>query len=203
MANKFKLTYFNRGRGEPIRLIFALANVSYEDNIIQGADWPTIKPTTPWGQVPVLEVDGVKIAQTPTISRFLARKFNLVGSNELEAARCDELVDAALDVSNVWLQAFFIEKDENRKAELKKNLIENSLPKFLKKLEEIQIQSGGNFLVGKSATWADAWIANGLERFEGTLGADVLDNYPNLKKFKAAFFAIPSVKAYVDKRPPS
>jgi len=203
MASKYKLTYFNRGRGEPIRVIFALANVPFEDNIIQGVNWGAIKPTTPWGQVPVLEVDGVKISQTPSISRFLGRRFNLAGANELEATRCDELVDALLDVYNVWMTAYFGEKDPIKKAELQKNLNENLLPKYLTKMEQIQTENGGNFLVGKSATWADAWITNTFDRMEGTIGAGLLDKYPNLKKYKAAFFAIPSVKAYVDKRPPS
>lgn len=40
----YKLTYWNaRGRGEPIRMIFAAANVKYEDNRISKELWPTIK----------------------------------------------------------------------------------------------------------------------------------------------------------------
>ncbi len=33
---------------------------------------------TPFGQVPVLEVDGVAVAQSTTIARFLAKEFDLV-----------------------------------------------------------------------------------------------------------------------------
>lgn len=51
----------------------------------------------PWGQIPVLEVDGNTIAQSTTIARFLARRFNLVGSNEFEQSKCEELVDSAVD----------------------------------------------------------------------------------------------------------
>ena len=82
-------------------------------------------------------------------------------------------------------------------------MTEQTLPKYLAKFDKIQAENGGNFLVGPTVTWADVWIANGLERFEDTFGANLLDNYPNLKKMKAAFFAIPNVKAYVDKRPPN
>ena len=43
---KLKLTYFNgRGRGEPARLILAQAGVEYEDNRIEFADWPALKPS--------------------------------------------------------------------------------------------------------------------------------------------------------------
>lgn len=39
----------------------------------------------PLGKVPVLEVDGVKFTHTIAILRYLASRFNLNGSNDLEA----------------------------------------------------------------------------------------------------------------------
>lgn len=50
-----------------------------------------------WGQVPVLEVDGKQLAQASALNRYLARRFNLVGENEYESAKCDEFVDAIKD----------------------------------------------------------------------------------------------------------
>ena len=49
----------------------------------------------PWGQVPVLEFEGKVLAQSVTICRYLAKKYNLAGSTELEAAKCDEYVDVS------------------------------------------------------------------------------------------------------------
>ncbi len=41
-----KLTYFpTRGRAEPIRLMLAAKNVSFEDVKINPTDWPKIKPS--------------------------------------------------------------------------------------------------------------------------------------------------------------
>ncbi len=51
----------------------------------------------PWGKLPILEVDGQVICESSAICRFLARKFNLVGANEIESAKCDEYVDAIMD----------------------------------------------------------------------------------------------------------
>ena len=46
MPAKIKLTYFNlRGRAEPSRLILAQAGIEYEDNRIEQADWPKLKPS--------------------------------------------------------------------------------------------------------------------------------------------------------------
>ena len=53
-----------------------------------------------FGQIPVLEVDGKTIAQSMTIARFLARKYNLVGKNELEEAETDMIVDCVTDAMN-------------------------------------------------------------------------------------------------------
>ena len=53
----YKLRYFNiRGRAEFLRYMFAYANQDYTDDRIENEDWPQIKPTMPFGQVPVLEI---------------------------------------------------------------------------------------------------------------------------------------------------
>ena len=53
---------------------------------------------TPFGQVPVLEVDGVPISQSTSIARFLAKEFNLAGKDHLEQAQADMVVDACNDL---------------------------------------------------------------------------------------------------------
>lgn len=62
-------------------MVFAAAGQPYEDDRIAGFEaWKTIKPTTPLGQVPVLEIhDGsnvIKLSQSITIARFLAKRYN-------------------------------------------------------------------------------------------------------------------------------
>ncbi len=48
--------------------------------------------------MPVLEVDGVQIAQSFAIARYLATRFNLRGANDLEHARADMIVEACGDI---------------------------------------------------------------------------------------------------------
>lgn len=46
---------------------------------------------TPWGQLPLLEVDGEKtVAQSFAILRFVAKKCDLYSDDHLEAACIDE-----------------------------------------------------------------------------------------------------------------
>uniref|UniRef100_F1LBG7 Glutathione S-transferase 1 n=1 Tax=Ascaris suum TaxID=6253 RepID=F1LBG7_ASCSU len=74
--SQYKLTYFNiRGLGEGARLIFHQAGVEFEDNRLSREDWPSLKPSTPFGQLPLLEVDGEVLAQSTAIFRYLGRKF--------------------------------------------------------------------------------------------------------------------------------
>ena len=72
-----KLTYFNlKGRAELSRLILAEAGVDYEDCRLERDEWAQLKESSfaPFGQLPVLEVDGVVVAQSNSISRLLARR---------------------------------------------------------------------------------------------------------------------------------
>ncbi len=53
-GEQYKYVYFKaRGRGEPIRLLFAAAGVKYEDHRIEigPSEWPALKEKTPFGGV--------------------------------------------------------------------------------------------------------------------------------------------------------
>jgi hypothetical protein len=114
----YKVHYFGPGgRAESIRLLLTDAGVAFEDVHVAGR-WPEVKPTTPLGQLPVLEVDGVMYAQSHAILRMLARKFGtilatprkkritnayysftgLYGDNELQAFYVDQFVDTVNDM---------------------------------------------------------------------------------------------------------
>ena len=53
----------------------------------------------PFGQVPVLEVDGEKMwAQSHTIARYLARQHGLAGQNDWEQSQADMYIDCIYDL---------------------------------------------------------------------------------------------------------
>jgi hypothetical protein len=52
---------------------------------------------TPFGKAPVLEIDGKQLHQSAAISRYLAKKFGLNGSNDCEALEIDMIVDTFAD----------------------------------------------------------------------------------------------------------
>jgi glutathione S-transferase len=67
---KLKLTYFDfhGGRGEPARLALSIGGIPFEDDRVAPSDWPARKPDTPFGALPVLEVDGQTLAQSNAIN---------------------------------------------------------------------------------------------------------------------------------------
>ena len=97
---KFTLHYFGLyARGEPIRMILDHAKADWEDHRIGFEEWPSLKPTMPGGQLPVLERDdGTKMTQSMALVRYLGGMYGLIPDDDLQAARVDELCEAYVDV---------------------------------------------------------------------------------------------------------
>jgi len=47
--------------------------------------------------LPILEIDGVMVAESRTISRLIARRVGLAGKNDIEDALIDSIVDVVAD----------------------------------------------------------------------------------------------------------
>lgn len=201
--SQYKLTYFNgRGRAELARLLFAVAGVQYEDIRIEKDAWPQLKPTTPFGQLPVLEVDGITLAQSNAIARLLARRFNLAGKTELDVAHVDMVVDCLEDTLTPAL-GFFHEADEARKAELQKKYLESQLPGFLENLEKLlkQNHDGDGYFVGDELTWADLAFLSIVSILKMVGAVDPTSKYPKLDALHKRVEQHPKVAEWLAKRP--
>ncbi|CAH1246683.1 HPGDS [Branchiostoma lanceolatum] len=155
---RIRLVYFNiRGRAELTRLLFAAADLKYEDQRFDfGSDqWKELKPKTPMGQAPVLYIDDVALCQSQTIARYVARTAGLAGRTPLEEAKADMI------------------------GELQKELTGAFLTQFLGNYEKLASVDG--FFVGDSLTWADIAFFNMLG-WVTPLDPAVLDRFPNLSK---------------------
>ena len=61
---EIKLTHYNaKGKAETSRLILALAGQKYEDKRIEPSDMAALKPSLPFGQLPLLEYKGESLSQ--------------------------------------------------------------------------------------------------------------------------------------------
>ena len=196
----YKLIYFNlKGRGELARFVFAQAGVEYEDKRIAKEEWPELKPKTPFGVLPVLEVDGKELGGTVIISRYLAEQFGLAGSNEFENAQIANIVDATLDIQQELTKVHY-EKDETKKAELAKKLTEEILPAKLQFFEKRASTNDSGWLYNGKLTWADFafyltsdWILMAYK--------DALESFPGLKKLRTSVEELPKIAKWIEERP--
>jgi glutathione S-transferase len=92
---KPKLTYFDisGSRGEECRLALFLSGIEFDDHRVKGPDWPTLKPSTPYGSMPILELPGKPpLAQSNAILTLLGRRHGLHPTDDFEAARHEAMM---------------------------------------------------------------------------------------------------------------
>jgi len=185
-------------------MMFKLAGVEFEDvRVIYGQLSPELKAELPFGQLPVLEVDGVKLGQSKACTRYLARKFNFAGKTEFEQAQVDMVVDCLEDIV-FPLGAIFNEQDETKKAELKKKYVEEQLPAYLTFLEKLLTANhgGDKFFVGDEMTWADLQLFNLVKTVSFFAGAEnPYANFPKLAALKTRVEHIPQIAKWLEERP--
>ncbi|EFN62035.1 Glutathione S-transferase [Camponotus floridanus] len=195
----YKLTYFNvTGLGEPIRYLLSQSGIKFEDVRVEFDDWPKLKSNMPMGQMPVLELDGKLYHQSKAISRFIAKKGNLYGSNELEAMEIDATVDSIDDLRQA-LSTYYWEKDPALKEKLKGIAFEK-LPFYLDKFEA-QVKKNGGYFVNGKLSWADILWTAYCDYLSFVLAGDPNKDHPELKKLVEKVRALPNIKAYIEKRP--
>jgi glutathione S-transferase len=199
MAPQYKLTYFNvRAVAEPIRLLLAHAKIEYEDDRVEGSDWPALKPTTPWGKLPLLEEGDFKLSQSLAILKYLGTKHGYVGESLQETARIDELIGAFNDLRDVYF-LFRREEDEEKKAEKERKLKEEAVPFYLGKFDSV-LEKNGKYFVGDKISIIDFYIGAHLQTMDQILGG-VLDTYISLKEHQTTVLCSPGVKEWVERRP--
>jgi len=202
MVHQYKLIYFNgRGRAEPARLIFAYAGVDYNDHRIEGAEWPALKPKTPFGQLPLLDIDNGKVilSQSKAITRYLGNEFNLAPKDNIQAARGDMLIDGYDDVQKhfvPWIQ----EKDPAKKKELWQKLETEHIAPFLKLYEKFLAENGTTYFLTNSITWVDLFLFDALHRTK-TASPQLFNGHPKLSQFVEKISKEPKIHAWLEKRP--
>jgi len=200
MSHTYKLYYFNiMARGEPARIMFAYKGVKYEDVRIEFQDWPQWQAKMPFGEIPVLEVDGKMLSQSMAINRYLGRVFGMAGANDWEAAQCDMLVDGITDVFNN-LRPWFMEKDEEKKNQIWNNFENEHLKPFLGLYEKFLKQTGTGHFVGNTMTWADVVLFHFIGWWYHK-NPEVLKPHPEIAKFIGMVATEPNIKHWIETRP--
>ena len=105
-------------RAETSRIALFLGDVEFEDFRPSRDQLKQMKTdgTFPFGQFPVLEVDGKKVAQTSGIARFCGKLAGLYPKDDdFAAAKVDEVLDLATDITMKMQPALREPDPEQRK----------------------------------------------------------------------------------------
>ncbi|XP_010080030.1 PREDICTED: glutathione S-transferase-like [Pterocles gutturalis] len=119
MAGKPKLHYSRvRGKMESIRWLLAAAGVEFEEEFIETKeDLEKLRSdgVLLFQQVPMVEIDGMKMVQTRAILSYIAAKYNLYGKDLKERAWIDMYVEGTTDLMGMIMQLAFQPADTKEK----------------------------------------------------------------------------------------
>ncbi|KFQ48903.1 PREDICTED: glutathione S-transferase-like [Nestor notabilis] len=198
MSGKPKLHYFNgRGRMEPIRWLLAAAGVEFEECFLETKD-DLIKlrkdGSLLFQQVPMVEIDGMKMVQTRAIANYISAKYNLCGKDLKERALIDMYVEAILDLYELLMAHPF--QPEDKKQQHFANLVDKATNRYFPVYEKVLKDHGQDFLVGNHLTRADVQLLETLLMAE-ECKPDILAKFPLLQSFKARISNIPTIKKFL------
>merc|ERR1712070_844389 len=169
--------------------------------------WPALKPSTKWGQMPMLECpDGKVLTQTLPMFYWLAKKVSVNGTPVMPAD--DDLLFDVMEMIGAFedcrmkLVPTFSIKDQAEKEAARAALVaeDGAITQILQKIEAT---AGDNYMVGGVLTAADLWAFFKLNfmrcGFLDGLPTDFLQAYPKLSAIVATVTELPELKAYYTK----
>ncbi|XP_075410178.1 glutathione S-transferase A2-like [Tenrec ecaudatus] len=198
MAGKPMLHYFNgRGRMESTRWLLAAAGVEFEEKFIETAeDLDKLRNdgSLMFQQVPMVEIDGLKLAQTRAILNYIASKYNLYGKDIKERALIDMYSEGVADLGEMVLLLSITPPGEKEAkiAQIKERTLNRYFPAF----EKVLKSHGQDYLVGNKLSRADIHLVELLYYVE-ELDSSLIANFPLLKALKARVSSFPMVKKFL------
>jgi glutathione S-transferase len=196
---KPRLTYFDtpRSRGEECRLALFLAGVDFEDNRLGREAWAALKPKTPFGSLPIFEIEGKPaVSQSNAILGHIGRRYGLFPQDEWEALRLESLLSACEDLRYAVNKTLGIQDPEELKRK-RTELVAGPIKTWAANMER---QVVGPFAGGSDISVADikvfivtGWLKGGVLDH---VPADVLAEFPKLEKLHASVKAHPKVVAW-------
>ncbi|KAF8360360.1 hypothetical protein PRIPAC_87283, partial [Pristionchus pacificus] len=207
MKVHYKFTYFYiRGRGEPIRMLFNLAGVQFEDKRIQLEEWPKLKSHTPFGSLPVLEFDNQKLGQSQAIMRYLATRFGLSGRTPVEEAQVDAFADCIVDFTNAINEFHLVACGllPGVKGELYEREFCPAKEKLFAIMEKQLKKNGTGWLVGNSITSVDIQLACCLQSMideSGKEKEEILKGFEEIGAHQRKVYSHPRIAPYIESRP--
>ncbi|KAJ3354221.1 hypothetical protein GGF32_002650 [Allomyces javanicus] len=200
---KFIVWYYpGKGRAENARLILEAAGVSYENKY--PGDWKVEKPTTPFGQLPVLLMTDEKtnqpmqLAQSAAIVRYLARKYDLVAEDALDFAIADSVYESTNDINELLMRIVWATPEPEKPAAIEK-FKQETMPGFIKSHTALLEKNGNKGIyAGNKMTYVELAAFNTINELNAVIpGAISATTAPALWKMHELVANHDKIKAYL------
>ncbi|CAI9617108.1 unnamed protein product [Staurois parvus] len=198
MPGKPKLHYFDgRGRMESIRWLLTAAGIEFDEVFLETREQYEAllkERALLFDQVPMVEMDGMKLVQSRAIMQYIAAKYDLYGKNLKERLLIDMYVGGTTDLLEILIpHAFFSPEDKQKHITI---IEQKAKERYFPVYEKILKDHGGKFLVGNQLSWADIQLLEAILMVEEKC-ACILSDFPGLKEFKQRISEIPTIKAFL------
>ena len=194
-------------RAEVLRVSLFIKDIPFEDIRVSREEFVHLIKTgflpngkkAPFHQLPVIEVDGKIIGQTGAIARYCGKASNLYADDNLKAAKIDQIIDAATDITNL-VSPTIREKNLDKKMEDRKLLVNKLLPRWFRYLENLLSEDESTWFVEKMsiadlAIWRLlGWLTSGI--IDG-IPTSIIDDFPKLKNIHHQVHNHPKVQEWM------
>ncbi|XP_008055880.1 glutathione S-transferase A1-like [Carlito syrichta] len=197
MAGKPILHYYNgRGRMESTWWLLAAAGVEFEEKFLESADLDKLRNdgSLMFQQVPMVEIDGMKLVQTRAILNYIANKYNLYGKDIKEKALIDMYTEGMADLNEmIIILAIIPPEQQDAKLALIKERTKN---RYFLAFENISESHGQDYLAGNRLSHADIHLVELLYEVEG-IDPNLIASFPLLKALQTRISNLPAVKKFL------
>lgn len=197
------LTYFDApvSRGEECRLALHLAGVEFIDHRIKGPDWPALKPSTPYGSMPIFEIPGKPpIAHSNAILALIGRQHGLHPKDEVDAARAEGMMAYVEELRHNVGPTLRMQGEEKQKA--REALAATYLPQWAANVEK-NLTTDGPFFAGNQLGVVDLKLFIAYRWFAGGtvdhIPANIFASFPKFTRLYEAVRDDARVKAWYAK----
>ena len=194
-------------RAEVLRVSLFIKDIPFEDIRVSREEFVHLIKTgflpngkkAPFHQLPVIEAEGKIIGQTGAIARYCGKASNLYADDNLQAAKIDQIIDAASDITNL-VSPTIREKDLDKKMEDRKLLVNKLLPRWFRYLENLLSEDESTWFVEKMsiadvAVWRLlGWLTSGI--IDG-IPTSIIDDFPKLKNVHHQVHTHPKVQEWM------
>jgi glutathione S-transferase len=212
---KLTFIYFNFPfwRAEVGKIALFMGGIDFENRIVEGEEFQRVKENgklddgtlIPFHQLPCLVVDGISIAQTAGIARFCGKLSGVYPKNDdVLAARIDQFLDMATDITNLISTTGRDEDDEAKKIK-RQELCKGELARKLEMLDK-NIRDESDWVLGFDLGLADiaiwrlmGWLSCGI--LDG-IPTDLIKGFPRITRVCLAVDTHPKIQEWVTRTYP-